>query len=366
MNATLLYPTSPRRSWHGIALLLALAAGGAWLLSLQTGARAAGGSPDFVTLARARTVQAIPLHAAPGGGSVLGQVPADVELSIGGSLRYRAGLMPAEALWVLAPIEEGAPRYGFLPADAVLVTAGQPRPLELAGIPIASLLAPGDGQAAVGSAQAELSGADSGVESSGTDEGPLSTAAVAAPAVLAGDLGIAWMPESVTRWSGLLLAAAERHAVDPQLLAIITLVESGGNPGARSSAGALGLMQVMPTTASGIAAARGIDWTGSDALLEPETAIDFGAWYISRQLASFGLGQDPDWQASVERAAAAYNGGPGTLTRHLAGAALPAETSRYQRWVGGMWRERGAADSPTYLAWWDAGGGRMVEAAMAR
>jgi hypothetical protein len=362
---------------------------------------------DFVVYARGRTLNPLGLSAAPGAGEVLAMVPADASVVIGGSLRYRAGLMPAEALWVLAPTVDGPERYGFLPAASVRVVAGAVQLLDLAGLPRAAWLAPGSGVAAVGGegmagqVRADGQAADGqgsegraaerqGAEEQGVEvaraplvggdgsgllakrSNPLAkilkavslpSASVAPPTPP--DLGIAWMPDSVRRWSALIADAAARHSVDPQLVAIVVLVESGGWPAARSGAGARGLMQVMPTTASGIAASRGLDWAGPEALDQAETAIDFGSWYLGRQLAAFGKADDPDWQRSVSLAAAAYNGGPGTVLRHLAGAGLPAETQRYQAWVGGMWRERAAPRSASFESWWAAGGQRLVQAAEA-
>ncbi|MCB9176070.1 MAG: lytic transglycosylase domain-containing protein [Caldilineae bacterium] len=368
-------PAAPGGAGRMALVLLLLAAAGRLALGLADPSApetvlAAGLGPGlgepglaFVTYARGRSLEAAELRAAPGAGETLARVPAEAELAIGGSVRYRSGLAPAEALWVLAPTEDGSPRYGFLPADAVRLTAGQPRPLRLDGIPRQALLAPIEGASAVGNAAdgplaaAELELASLPAEASQS---------LAASSLPEQDLGIAWLPATVSRWSGLLDEAATRHAVDPQLLAIVMLVESGGDPGAGSPAGALGLMQVMPSTAAGIAAARGLDWSGADALYDPETAIDFGAWYLAQQLASFGSAADPDWQRSVELAATAYNGGPGSVTRHLAGGALPAESARYRDWVGGMWRERSLPESPTFAAWWAAGGQRLVEAAATR
>lgn len=167
----------------------------------------------------------------------------------------------------------------------------------------------------------------------------------------------AWMPPTVTRYGPQITAAATRHGIDAALLAIVVLVESGGNPRAVSGSGAQGLAQVMPATAAGI---------GAECVAQPfdaATSIDCGARYLSTQLRAFGAAGDADWQQSVERAAAAYNGGPGSVQRWLSGGSLPAEAERYKRWVGGMWAERQMADSSTFRAWMDAGGYRLVQAA---
>ena len=48
------------------------------------------------------------------------------------------------------------------------------------------------------------------------------------------------------RWEPLIVKHATRHGIDPDLVAAVMTIESGGNPNAVSVAGAVGLMQVMP------------------------------------------------------------------------------------------------------------------------
>jgi len=171
-------------------------------------------------------------------------------------------------------------------------------------------------------------------------------------------LEIAWLPPSIVRYRQLFLSAAKRHGVDPEILAIVALVESGGWSQAKSRSGARGLMQIMPATGAVIAEQRGLEDHNADKLYEPEYNIDFGAWYLARQLESFPADDDAE---SVELAAAAYNGGPTRLRRHLAKEAdLSDETSRYKRWVKTMWQDRQRGASNAYRAWLDAGGHRLV------
>ena len=96
-----------------------------------------------------------------------------------------------------------------------------------------------------------------------------------------------------------------------------------------------------------------VDWW-VDERRDPVRATDGAVAYLNELKETFG---------SVYLAAAAYNGGPGSARRWLAGGALPAETTRYVDWVGNMWRERRQAASPTYEAWLAAGGSVLVEAA---
>jgi soluble lytic murein transglycosylase-like protein len=181
----------------------------------------------------------------------------------------------------------------------------------------------------------------------------IAVALVAAPGVIAdgGELAIPWLPAELRQWEGHFEEAAERHGVDPGLLAIITLVESGGNPEAVSSAGSLGLMQIMPKTGQKIAHERGIDGFSVEELRDPATNIDFGAWYLARHFETFGEGLTSD--EAVSRVAAAYNGGPKRLRAHLRdGAPLSLETSRYQEVVRRLWSEREESRSPTFEELW--------------
>ena len=160
------------------------------------------------------------------------------------------------------------------------------------------------------------------------------------------DFSPKWMPESVERWNDKLQQAAQAHDVDPALLSIMTLLESRGNPQVVSSRGAMGLMQIMPATALIIAEVRGMKNFDVEALRDPATNLDFGAWYLARQLTNFGDGELSE--ESVERAAAAYNAGPKRLRRHLEhGEPLSEETQRYSGLVRKLWNERSHENSET-------------------
>ncbi len=176
-------------------------------------------------------------------------------------------------------------------------------------------------------------------------------------------VSVPWLPPRVRRFAPLLEAASRQHGVDANLLAIMVLVESGGDPNAKSPVGATGLMQLMPPTAAELAERRGItdhhDWR----LLDPGYNVDLGAEYVAQQVRRFWTGMsDP----TVERVAGAYNGGPGRMRRHLEqGEALSSETKRYQQWVLGMWRERHQPHSPTFATWSQAGERRSSQLAFA-
>jgi beta-lactamase regulating signal transducer with metallopeptidase domain len=165
-----------------------------------------------------------------------------------------------------------------------------------------------------------------------------------------GSPSILWLPPAVDRWQPALAEAARQHGVSPELLAIIVLIESRGNPAAHSPGGAIGLMQIMPATAAEIATERHLDDYSEARLWEPAYNLDFGAWYLAEQLDAFGARGD----RSVALAAVAYNGGPQLARAYLkseSDAALYEETRHYRDLVVGMWQERERAESNTFAAW---------------
>lgn len=161
---------------------------------------------------------------------------------------------------------------------------------------------------------------------------------------------IRWLPPILNPWKPMILAAAAKHNVDPNALAIMMLIESAGDPQAQSPSGAVGLMQIMPKTGESIAKERQMGDYSPDKLSDPATNIDFGAWYLARQVDTFG--KDKDAAARVELAAAAYNGGPKSVQEYLSGQKpLSDETTQYKSLVSGMWNERSASESQTYRTW---------------
>jgi len=151
-------------------------------------------------------------------------------------------------------------------------------------------------------------------------------------------LDLVWLPTAVERHAARIEAAARRHGVDPDLLAIIVLVESSGDPQAESPTGARGLMQLMPDTADWIARKRSLDDHRLERLSDPDYNLDLGAWFLARQLEHWG---------SIELASVAYNGGEQAAEGWLAAdRGLNEETDRYRSRVTALWHARHAAEPP--------------------
>lgn len=159
---------------------------------------------------------------------------------------------------------------------------------------------------------------------------------------------ILWMPESVRQWEGVLAEAGREHGVDPALLSILALVESNGNPEAVSRTGALGLLQIMPATGAAIAERRGIEGFDPERLMDPSINADFGAYLLGEYLERFRDDRDP--AATVEWAAAAYNGGLKRAEAHRRGVAeLSDETLKYKGLVRKLWLQRDAVEPPEFV-----------------
>ena len=115
--------------------------------------------------------------------------------------------------------------------------------------------------------------------------------------------------------SDAIVRVSQRYRIDPLLLHSIVARESNFRPGAVSSKGALGLMQVMPGTARSL----GIS-DPSRLLHDPELSLATGASYLKTLQNRFGN--------DVPAVLAAYNAGPGAVQRY--GRAVPyGETRAY-------------------------------------
>jgi soluble lytic murein transglycosylase-like protein len=129
---------------------------------------------------------------------------------------------------------------------------------------------------------------------------------------------------TATQYDAQITAAATKYGIDPALLKGLIRQESNFNAGAHSGAGAQGLTQLMPGTASSLGVTDASD---------PAQAIDGGAKYLKQQLDRFG--GDPS------KALAAYNAGPGAVAKY-GGVPPYAETQNYVQKVLGYAAEYAA------------------------
>jgi soluble lytic murein transglycosylase len=99
-------------------------------------------------------------------------------------------------------------------------------------------------------------------------------------------------------------------APDEALVLAIIRQETEFDPASISSAGARGLMQVMPESASHLATLNGLEYRLSGLTQDPIYNMELGMTELSRQIA--------DWGGSYVLAAAAYNAGPGNVRKWIA------------------------------------------------
>ncbi len=99
---------------------------------------------------------------------------------------------------------------------------------------------------------------------------------------------------------------ASNYGLDPALLAAVVYVESRFDPEAESAAGAIGLMQLLPDTAKGIALRTGGERFVVSDLRDPEINVRYGSWYL-----------DHLWRRYEDRrlVLAAYHAGQGNVDR---------------------------------------------------
>jgi soluble lytic murein transglycosylase len=99
---------------------------------------------------------------------------------------------------------------------------------------------------------------------------------------------------------------ATNHGLDPALLAAVVYVESKFDPNASSEAGAVGLMQLLPETARGIALRTGGTRFVVADLRDPEINVRYGSWYLDHLRRRYG---------AMRMVLAAYHAGQGNVDR---------------------------------------------------
>jgi soluble lytic murein transglycosylase-like protein len=123
--------------------------------------------------------------------------------------------------------------------------------------------------------------------------------------------------------------AAARHNVDPNLVRSVIKVESNFNPNAVSRKGAMGLMQLMPSTARSLHVTNPFD---------PQQNVDAGVRHLKQLLESYG--------GNVKLSLAAYNAGAGAVARS-AGIPRFSETQNYVRRITNLYY--GGSDTDSHI-----------------
>jgi soluble lytic murein transglycosylase len=107
-------------------------------------------------------------------------------------------------------------------------------------------------------------------------------------------------------YSEFVRVHAREHNLDPALMAAVIYQESKFDPKAKSSSGAIGLMQLTPSTAHGIAIRTGGSAFHTSDLYNADINIRYGAWYLHNLFLKYG---------SERLVLAAYNAGQGNVDR---------------------------------------------------
>jgi hypothetical protein len=143
--------------------------------------------------------------------------------------------------------------------------------------------------------------------------------------------------EPLHPFAAFVTEASRRFSVPEHWIRAVVHIESGAKQRARSSKGAIGLMQIMPGTWNELRARHGL---GTDPY-DPHDNILAGTAYIRELHDRYGA---PGFLA-------AYNAGPGRYERHLAtGRPLPAETQTYVATLAPMINRAPADGQPSVVA----------------
>ena len=144
-------------------------------------------------------------------------------------------------------------------------------------------------------------------------------------------------PLSAHPHAGFIAEASERFGIPEHWIRAVLRVESAGDVRAVSSAGAMGLMQVMPETWAGLRTRHGL---GRDPY-DPGDNILAGTAYLREMWDRYG---------NVAAMLAAYNAGPGRYDEHrTTGRVLPAETRAYIATLAPLLGGAAAPDTPATM-----------------
>jgi len=125
-----------------------------------------------------------------------------------------------------------------------------------------------------------------------------------------------WMLRFPAAWPELIMEAGEKYDLEPELAWAIMKQESAFQPACYSTAGARGLIQMIPSTSEYVALEHGWENYSPDILYRPEVSVEYGLCYISEVNEGFD---------HVYSTLAGYNGGPHNAMRWGAGSVSPEE-----------------------------------------
>lgn len=139
-----------------------------------------------------------------------------------------------------------------------------------------------------------------------------------------------WPERDVRELARVIDQAARDTQLAPELILGIIWTESTFERRAQSSAGAVGLMQLKPSTAESFASRAGVPWRGEATLNDPAANVRIGTTYLRYLLGRF--------RGDLDHALAAYCHGPMRVRRMLeAQGRLQPETHRYGQKVRAAW-----------------------------
>lgn len=122
------------------------------------------------------------------------------------------------------------------------------------------------------------------------------------------------------KYEQIVRGHAQNYGLEPELLAAVIYTESKFDADAESESGAIGLMQLLPETAAGIATRTGGSRFRTEDLYDPELNVRYGSWYLRHLLQKY--------DGDLAKALAAYNGGQGNVDR---GIQYPETTAYVER-----------------------------------